>query len=400
MLHNNNNNTNGVYDFSQLIDRKGTSCVKHDMMNRDFGRNDLLAMWVADMDFATPDFIMEAIKQRCEHNVLGYTYAGKEYFQAVMWWLKRHYSIDADKEELHYVPGIVAGIAFAIQAFTREGDKIMITTPVYPPFIHLPHNNNRTLVESPLYIKDGRFCINFDDLREKVKGCKMFILSNPHNPGGTVWSNDELRQIAEICHQNNCMVISDEIHADLNLHSQHANTFSIVSDIAKEISITFIAPSKTFNIPGLASSVAYIPNETLRKQYFNYIDGYELANGNVFAYVGATAAFSEQGEKWLEQLKLYILENIKALKTFFDTKMPKIRYMVPEASYLVWLDFSGYGLTHQEVKDRLINKAGVALNDGTDFGGKDYECCFRINIGCPISTLKQGLEKIYTAFEL
>ena len=395
-----NSNPEHIYSFSKEIERRGTSSVKHDMMERDFGRNDLMPMWVADMDFPTPEFILEAIRERCNDSVLGYTYGNRDYYSAVIWWLKRHYKINADKKELHYIPGIVAGIAFVIQSFTNEGDKILINTPVYPPFVNLPTNNNRILVKSPLYIENQRFYIDFDDFREKIKGCKLFIMSNPHNPGGIVWTKEELAQIADICHENNCLVISDEIHADLILNNKKENiSFSTVSEKAKEISITFIAPSKSFNIPGLSSSIAYIPNETIRKKYFDYIDGYELANGNVFAYLGATVAYTPDGELWLKQLNVAIKKNVMYATKYLKRAMPKVKCIIPEASYLIWLDFSDYGLSHDEVKDILINKAKVALNDGTDFGGKEYSCCFRINVGCPKLVVRTALIKISTAFK-
>ena len=387
--------------FDNIIIRKGTSCVKHDMMNRDFGTNDLLPMWVADMDLPTPSFIVDAIKERCNHHVFGYTYGGKQYFNAIVDWLDKRYNIAAQKHELHYIPGIVAGIAFALQAFTQVGDKVIITTPVYPPFIHLPLNGKRTLVTSKLYIDNGKFNIDFADLEEKIKGCKMMILSNPHNPGGTIWSKEDLEKIANLCKANNCILISDEIHADLVLEQGQRNiSFSTVSETAKDISITFVAPSKTFNIPGLASSVAYIPNDELRNTFFNYIDGYELANGNVFAYIGAQAAFSPQGEEWLEnKLKPYLRNNLQYMADFLQENMPKVKFIMPQASFLVWLDFSDYNLPHSQVKDLLINNAKVALNDGTDFGGDDYKCCFRLNVGCPKETLKQALQAICNAFE-
>ncbi|MBR5783664.1 MAG: pyridoxal phosphate-dependent aminotransferase [Bacteroidales bacterium] len=386
-----------TYNFDEIIERKGTSSVKHDMMNRDFGRNDLLPMWVADMDFRSPDFVMDAIRKRCEHEVLGYTYGSRSYFEAIINWFANHYDIKAEKEELHYIPGIVAGIAFAIQSFTNVGDSILITTPVYPPFVHLPLSNARNLVCSPLSIKNGRFEIDFSDLEEKAKGCKLMILSNPHNPAGTIWSKEELKKIADICAANNCVVISDEIHADLTLNGRKHTSFSTVSEMARDISITFIAPSKTFNIPGLGSSVCYIHNEDIRNTYFGFLEGYEVANGNVFAYIGAEAAFRE-GEEWLKQLKVYLQKNVDFLEAYLSQNMPKIKVVLPEASYLAWLDFNAYNMEHNEIKSKLINDAKVALNDGTQFGGKDYEGCFRINIGCPQSILKLALDRIYETF--
>ncbi len=386
------------YHFDEIIDRKGTSCVKHDLMEPHFGNNDLLPMWVADMDFRTPDFIMDAIRKRCEHEVLGYTFGSESYFQSIITWLKKHYHITAHREELHFIPGIVSGIAFCIQAFTQKGDKILITPPVYPPFIDLPQNNDRELVSSPLQIINGRFSIDFDDLAIKSKDCKLMILSNPHNPGGTVWSKNDLLQIADICYQNGMILISDEIHADLTLPGYRHTSFSTISEQARNISITFIAPSKTFNIAGLGSSVCYIRNSKLKNTFYGFLEHYETANGNVFAYVGAEAAF-KFGEDWLRQVKEYIYENVLFLDQYLKESLPAVKAVLPEASYLVWLDFNALPLTHEALKTMLIDKAKVALNDGTNFGGEQYRGYFRINIGCPRATLKMALDAIAKAIE-
>jgi len=385
-----------TYNFDEIIPRKGTCCVKHDALEAFFGRDDLLPMWVADMDFRSPDFVMEAIRERCQHEVLGYAVPSDGYWEAVRNWLRGHYRVEAQREELHFIPGIVAGIAFVLQAMTKPGDGILVTTPVYPPFLDLPSNSARQLVASPLHVVDGRFKIDFDDLEWRARQCSWMILSNPHNPGGTVWGEETLRQVAEICYRNNVSVISDEIHADLTLPGHHHVSFSTVSDYARDISITFIAPSKTFNIAGLSSSVCYCPNESLRKRFYGYLDGYEIANGNIFAYVGAEAAF-RQGEDWLRQMLQYVQRNVGFLHQYLAEQMPYVQAVLPEASYLPWLDFNGLGLTHEELKDRLINHARVALNDGTTFGGKAYQGCFRLNIGTPRATLKEALERIAAA---
>lgn len=381
------------YNFDEVFSRKGSASVKHDLLVPNFGRDDLLPMWVADMDFRAPDCVLDAIRKRCGQGFLGYTFGDDSYFGAVIDWLTKHYSVDAKKNELHYIPGIVVGIAFCIQAFTKSGDKILITTPVYPPFVNLPINNGRELVTSKLLLKNGRFEIDFADLEQKVKGCKMMLLSNPHNPGGTVWPKSDLQLIAEICKRNNVLVISDEIHADLTLRGYHHTSFSTVSEDAKSNSITFIAPSKTFNIAGLSSSIAYIPEKSIRDTYFDYLEASEYANGNIFAYIGAEAAF-RGGEEWLLQLKDYLVENIAFADEYFKKNLLAVKAILPEASYLLWLDFNGLGLLHSELQDILINKAKVALNSGLAFGGDDFAGFFRMNIGCPRSILKEALERI------
>ena len=384
-------------DFDEIIPRKGTNCVKHDALQQFFGSDDLLPMWVADMDFRSPDFVMEALRRRCEHEVLGYPTAPDSYWHAVIDWLRRHYHITALRDELHFIPGIVAGIAFVLQAMTHPGDGILVTTPVYPPFLTLPKNGQRQLVCSPLKVVDGRFAIDFDDFDWRARQSRWLVLSNPHNPGGTVWDKETLSRIADICYRNNVNVISDEIHADMTLPPHQHTSFSTVSDNARNISITFIAPSKTFNIAGLGSSVCYCPNEQLRQRFFGYLDGYGLAGGDIFAYVGAEAAYSH-GEEWLQQLLVYLKGNVECLRTFLAERLPQVKAVLPEASYLAWLDFSAMGLDHEEIRNRLLQRARVALNDGTTFGGNDYRGCFRINLGCPRATLLEALERIASCF--
>lgn len=384
-------------DFDEIIPRKGTNCVKHDALQQFFGSDDLLPMWVADMDFRSPDFVMEALRRRCEHEVLGYPTAPDSYWHAVIDWLRRHYHITALRDELHFIPGIVAGIAFVLQAMTHPGDGILVTTPVYPPFLTLPKNGQRQLVCSPLKVVDGRFAIDFDDFEWRARQSRWLVLSNPHNPGGTVWDKETLSRIADICYRNNVNVISDEIHADMTLPPHQHISFSTVSNNARNISITFIAPSKTFNIAGLGSSVCYCPNEQLRQRFFGYLDGYGLAGGDIFAYVGAEAAYSH-GEEWLQQLLAYLKGNVECLRTFLAERLPQVKAVLPEASYLAWLDFSAMGLDHEEIRSRLLQRARVALNDGTTFGGNDYRGCFRLNLGCPRATLLEALERIASCF--
>lgn len=396
------------YDFNEIIERQGTDCFKWDALKAMYGREDVTPMWVADMDFRSPNFVMEAIRRRCEHEVLGYTMPSEGYWQAVTSWLKKYYNIQTTKENLHFIPGIVAGISYALLCLTQPGDKVLVTTPVYPPFLNLPKDSGRTLVCSPLKIvmpagsQRSRFEIDFDDFERKIEGCKLFIMSNPHNPAGTVWGMDMLRRIADICERHNVLVISDEIHADLTLPNDAGKmpalhvSYSTVNDAAARHSITFMAPSKTFNIAGLGSSVCFIGDETLRKHFFGWLDALGVAGGNIFAFTATEAAFAH-GEEWLNQMLHYLNENVKILEQFLTERMPKVKAVLPEASYLAWLDFSDYGLTHEQLKDRLLNEAKVALNDGTTFGGKDYEYCFRLNLGCPKSMLLDALERIATA---
>lgn len=388
------------YDFDEIIDRKGTDCFKWDALQAMYGRDDVTPMWVADMDFRSPDFVMEAIRRRCDHEVLGYTMPSEGYWQAVTAWLQKHYGINTNQKELHFIPGIVAGIAYTLLCLTQPGDKVLVTTPVYPPFLNLPKESGRQLVCSPLRIENGRFVIDFEDFERKIEGCKLFIMSNPHNPAGTVWGKEVLQRVAEICERHNVLVVSDEIHADLTLVRRNSMTahvsYSTVCEAAKNHSITFMAPSKTFNIAGLGSSVCYVANPDLRKRFFGWLDALGVAGGNIFAFTAAEAAFKD-GEDWLQQMLDYLRGNVQLLDSFMKEKMPRVKVVLPEASYLSWLDFSDYGLTHKQLADKLLNEARVALNDGTTFGGDAYQCCFRINLGCPKSLLLDALGRMAEA---
>ena len=380
------------YDFDQPVERRGTDCVKWDALPAMYGRDDLTPMWVADMDFRSPDFVLDAMRRRLDHPVLGYTMPSEGYWKSVAEWLRRHYDIQTSKEHLHFIPGIVAGISYALLCLTEPGDRVLVTTPVYPPFLNLPKESGRTLVCSPLKIENSRFAIDFEDFERRAEGCKFFIMSNPHNPAGTVWGKEVLARIADICERKGVTVISDEIHADLTLPGHKHVSYSTVS----KKGITFMAPSKTFNIAGLGSSVCYIADEALRKRFFGWLDALGVAGGNIFAFTAAEAVFAH-GEDWLKQMLDYLRENVLALDEFLKTRLPKVKAVLPEASYLVWLDFSGYGLTHEQLKDKLLNGARVALNDGTTFGGDGYQCCFRMNLGCPKSQMLDALGRIADA---
>ena len=386
------------YDFDTPIDRRGTDCFKWDALPAMYHRDDLTPMWVADMDFRSPDFVMEALRKRCDHPVLGYTMPSDAYWQAVTAWLAKHYDIHTTRESLHFIPGIVAGISYALLCLTQPGDKVLVTTPVYPPFLNLPRESGRTLVCSPLKIADNRFEIDFEDFERQVEGCKMFIMSNPHNPAGTVWGKEVLQRIADICERKGVIVVSDEIHADLTLPGRKHVSYSTVSEAAARHSLTFMAPSKTFNIAGLGSSICFISDEALRKRFFGWLDALGVAGGNIFAFTAAEATFAH-GEEWLQQMLAYLSANVQTLDDFLKARLPEVKAVLPEASYLAWLDFSAYGIPHKDLADRFINEAHVVMNDGTTFGGKAYEGCFRLNLGCPHSQLLGALANIENAIK-
>ncbi|MBR3550723.1 MAG: pyridoxal phosphate-dependent aminotransferase [Bacteroidales bacterium] len=380
------------YNFDDIPARKGTWCVKHDMTPEVFGTDDLLPMWVADMDFRTPDFILEAIRKRCEHEVLGYTFAPDGYKMAVLNWFREHYGIETRWNRMHFIPGIVQGIAFVLQTYTQPGDKVLITTPVYPPFLNVPHRTGRVFASSPLKTVDGRFTFDFEDLERKAEGCKVMILSNPHNPGGTIWTKEELAHVADICLRKGVLVISDEIHADLSYRRSQHTSFTTVSEAAKGNSITFFAPSKTFNMAGIASSICYVPDPEIRKTFFGFLDGNELSLGNIFAYHATEAAFAHGGE-WLRQLLTYLQDNIDATEQYLKEHCPEITFMRPEASFLLWMDFRAWNLPQKELVHKLIYDAKVGLNNGTDFG-PEGEGFMRMNIGTNRATVLEGLRRI------
>jgi cystathionine beta-lyase len=380
------------YDFNTIPARKGTLCVKHDMTREVFGTEDLLPMWVADMDFKTPDFILDAIRKRCDHEVLGYTFAPDSYKMAVLNWFQKRYGIATKWNKMHFIPGIVQGIAFVLQTFTVPGDKVLITTPVYPPFINVPHRTGRVFVSSPLKTDNGRFTFDFEDLDRKAQGCKVMMLSNPHNPGGTVWTKEDLSQVADICVKHKVLVISDEIPADLTYPEFHHTSFTTVSEAALHNSITFFAPSKTFNMAGLASSVCYVPDEEIRKTFFGFLDHNELSLGNIFGYYAAEVAFAH-GEEWLQQLLEYLQGNIDTAEQFLKENCPEITFMRPQASFLLWMDFRAWHLSQKDLERKLIYDAKIGLNNGTDFG-PEGEGFMRMNIGTNRETVLEGLRRI------
>ena len=383
------------YNFDEIIDRNGTDSVKWDGVEGRWGRKDLIPMWVADMDFRTAPFVIEAIKKRLLHEVLGYTFACKEWSESIVNWLQARYGWTVNKEMLTFTPGIVRGLAFVIHCFTQKGDKVMVMPPVYHPFFLVTQKNEREVVFSPLVLKDEQYYIDFDRFRQDIQGCKLLILSNPHNPGGRVWTKEELSQIADICYENGTLVISDEIHADLTLPPYKHPTFALISEKARMNSLVFMSPSKAFNMPGLASSYVIIENEELRHRFQTYMGASEFSEGHLFAYLSVAAAYSH-GTEWLEQVIAYIKENVDFTENFLKEHIPAIKMIRPQASYLIFLDCRGLGL-NQEALNRLFTEdAHLALNEGTTFG-KEGEGFMRLNIACPRATLERALKQLEQA---
>ena len=354
-------------------------------------------MWVADMDWKTPPFIIDAMRKQLDHGVLGYSICSSRWKPAIQSWVSRHYGWDVQPEEIGFVGGIVPAIAFALQCFTKAGDKVLIQPPVYHPYHNVTIELERTLVTNPLKLVNGQLEIDFEDFEEKIKECKMFLLCNPHNPCGRVWSKEELQRMCDICVKNNVLVISDEIHCDMALKGYKHTPFATVSEEAKNNCITFMAASKTFNIAGLKSSYHIIQNEEIRNQYNEFLRKSELDSAHLFATLPVAAAYDE-GDEWLEQMLEYVDANIDYMEEYLKTNMPKLGMIRPQASYLVFLDARGLGMPHDKMVEFFIREAKVGMNDGAMFG-QGGEGFMRMNLGCPRATLKQALGRIKAAYD-
>lgn len=385
------------YDFDKVIDRRGTGALKTDALEERYGDADLLPLWVADMDFETPPFILEAIRRRLDHPILGYTVEPKDYWPTVQEWILNHHGWKTEREWFRYIPGVVKGIGMVINAFLKKDEKVIIQPPVYHPFRLVPEGNRREVVCNPLIENpDGSYSMDFENLEEVCDAkCRLLILSNPHNPAGILWDEETLRRLAFFCHSRGIIVISDEIHCDMALWGLKHIPFATVSSEAAACSITFYAPSKTFNIAGVVSSYSIVPDPDLREAFYSYLKANEFDDAPVFAPIATIAAFRE-GEEWRRQMLSYVEGNIEALIGYCAENIPSIKPLRPQASFLVWLDCRALGLSHRELVNLFVRKAGLALNDGAMFGpsGSGF---MRMNVGCPRATLMEALKRIGTA---
>lgn len=386
------------YDFDKVIDRHDTACVKYDDLMANFGRTDLIPLWIADMDFEVCHEIIEACEKRLHHPVFGYPAAPQSYWQSIINWQKKHNNFNIEREEIDFIPGIVKGIAFAVSCFTAPGDKVVIQPPVYHPFRRVVEQNDRVAVTNPLKeISPGKYAMDLEGLKEVIRKeqPKMLILCNPHNPIGIAWAPEVLRELAEICAAGGVLVVSDEIHGDIVWENNRHTPFATVSDTAANISVSFGAPSKTFNIPGFVSSWCVVKNKALREKFFTWLESKELDGINITSALAAEAAYTN-GEEWLRQAKEYLEGNIQFVMEYVNNNIPGLRVEHPQATFLMWLDCRGLGLTHEQLLDLLINKARVAMNDGTMFGAEG-EGFMRMNIASPRSVLREALERIKSA---
>lgn len=388
------------YNFDKIVNRRGSGAIKCDDLASRYGREDLIPLWVADMDFETPPFVVEALRQRLQHPVFGYTMMPADYWQVVTGWIEEHHRWKVNEEWITYIPGIVRGIGLAVNCFVKPDEKVIIQPPVYHPFRLTPEGNGREVVFNPLREEpDGTYSMDFENLEQVIDDkCRMLILSNPHNPAGLVWSRETLQRLAEICHRHHLIVISDEIHGDMALYGHRHVPFASVSPQAAEIGITFGAPSKTFNIAGIVSSYAIVPNQALREPFYNWLSANELNEPTLFSSIATLAAFTPEGEEWRKQMLRYVEGNVDYVVDFCARKLPQIKPLRPQASFLIWLDCRALGLSQPELTDLFVNKARLALNDGEIFG-KEGIGFMRLNVGEPRSVIEQAMEQLYEAIE-
>lgn len=385
-------------NFDEIIDRRNSGAIKTDKLADFFGRPDLLAAWVADMDFATPPFIMDALRRRLDHPILGYTAEPADYRPAIIDWERELHGWHIEPEWLSYIPGIVKGIGMVINVFTRPGDPVVIMPPVYHPFRITAEANGRR-VENVALIEDAdhRYHIDFDALSSlDVKG-GLLLLSNPHNPGGRVWTREELARLAEICVSKGLTVVSDEIHADMTLWGLRHVPFASVSLEAADCSITFCAPSKTFNIPGIVSSFSVVPSKELREKFYGWLAANEFGDAPLLSHIATIAAY-RHGAEWRREMLAYVEGNIRAVEEYCERNLPGIRALRPDASFLVWLDCRGLGMSHAGLIDLFVNKARVALNDGAMFG-EGGSGLMRLNVGAPRASVVAVLDRIASALK-
>lgn len=384
------------YHFDTHIDRTGTGALKIDALGPRWGRTDLLPLWVADMDFPTPDFILDALRDRLAHPILGYTAEPADYRPAIVDWMAGHHGWRIAPEWISFVPGVVKGIAFVLDAFTQPGDKILIQPPVYHLFRLTIERTGRTVVDNPLRMReDGQYEMDFDQLAAVAEGCKVLVLCNPHNPGGRCWDRATLARLAEFCAERKILVVSDEIHADMALFGARHCSFADAAACAAANSITLGAPTKTFNLAGVVSSYAIVPDDGLRQRFFDWLQARELNEPTVFAPIATVAAF-RHGEKWRREMLAYVEDNIRFVEAYCREHLPVVRPIRPEASFLVWLDCRELGLAHDDLLDLFVDKARLALNDGEMFGtgGAGF---MRLNVGTPRVVLEQAMQRLAAA---
>ncbi len=388
-----------AYDFINAPERKGTNCLKYDAGPARKGRDDLLPLWVADMDLKLPDEVLAPLHAFIDHGIFGYGFAGPCYDQAVVAWYDRHFSWDIDPTWMVQTPGVVYAIGTALNAFTEPGDAVIIQQPVYYPFENLIRANDRVLVNSELIYDEGHYRMDFEGFERAVvdNDVKAFVLCNPHNPVGRVWTAEELRRVGDICKQNGVVVISDEIHADFTYPGHAHQVFATLSKEYADFTVTCTAPSKTFNLAGFQVANIVISNPSLRRRFRDELNRFGYGGVSTVALVAAQSAY-EHGEAWHEALKEHLQDNLELFQSFLDEHLPEVKLVKPEGTYLLWVDFSAWGLADDELDPFIVDKAHLWLDAGTMFGARSAQF-ERFNIACPRKTLLQALNQLKQARE-
>ena len=386
------------FDFDTVVNRKNTNAIKYDLAKKRGKPEDAVSLWVADMDFPTAPCIQKVVAEKAAHGIWGYSRPDNRYYDALKKWYKERHNFEVQNEWVVNTPGVCFALATAIKAFTNEGESVLIQKPVYYPFFNIINSLQRKVVNSSLILKNNHYEIDFDDFERKIvqENVKMFILCSPHNPGGRVWTKQELQKISEICLAHNVLVVSDEIHSDITFGSNVHTVYGSLSEQALKNSIICTAPSKSFNLAGLQFSNIFIADEKLRKAFSEELEKTGYDEPSVFGIVAATAAYSE-GADWFDSVKSYIWENILFAKKYIEENASQIKVLVPEGTYLLWLDFSKTGLSDSEINDRVLNKAKVWLDSGSMFG-KEGEKFQRINCATPRIILEDALKRICSQF--
>ncbi len=383
--------------FDKPIDRCGTHSVKYDEREAKFGTGDLLPLWVADMDLPSPRCVTEALVKRAEHPIYGYTVYPDEFFNAIEGWMHRRHGWRISRASIVPIPGVVPALNFLVTALTEPGEGVLIQPPVYHPFFRLGKHHGRELLENQLVYDRGNYTVDFDDFRAKAKRARLFVLCSPHNPVGRVWSREELETMAAICLEEECLIISDEVHADIVYAPHRHIPIASVSPAVAKATITLNAPSKTFNIAGLNTAYAIAENDTIRRRFETELRRFDLTMGNLFGIEALMAAY-RCGEPWLEELLGYLRDNIAFVTDYLREHIPAIRPLMPDATYLMWLDCSDLGMDDAQLERFFVEKAKLGLNSGISFGagGSGF---IRLNIGCPRSTLEEAMERLKGAVE-
>lgn len=385
------------YNFDEVIDRSTNRSAKYDERKKKFGTQDVIPLWIADMDFRTAQPIIDALKKKAEEGIFGYTSRPDSYYEALCGWKKRHNGWDIDKSMISFNLGVVPALSSMVNVFTEPNDKVLILTPVYSEFYDVTESWGREVIECQMVEKDGCWSLDFADFEEKAKKAKLFFLCSPHNPLGIVWSREELVKMCEICIANNVLIVSDEIHSDLVFHGKkHIPTATLSPEIAAHV-ITCVSATKTFNLAGLQASATIFPNQELKTQYDKFWFNLDIHRNTPFSSVAMEAAFNE-GEEWLEQLLEYISGNFDFIEAYCKENIPQIKPNVPDATYLVWLDCRDLGMSNEELRTFMIEKAGLGLNEGWSFG-RSLSGYMRLNAACPRSTIERALKQLKAAVD-